>query len=343
MASVSSCRATWPRVPISRRSKASASSRRASRWYASSSDVATKGDAELATYRWNGMECAYRQRGTSGKPVVLIHGFGVSSFQYREQLSALSETNRVYALDLVGFGKSDQPDLEYCMEFWRDQVVDFVDNVVSEPAVLVGNSIGSLTAIHAAAKKPECTTGVVLLNCAGGMNNKVKRMPGDFDGFGWQYKAVVPIFNVVLAIIDFVLKTPVAKPLFDNVRNEESVRNALQGVYKDPSRVDDALVQSICTAAERDGAFGAFVRILTGPPGPRPEELMPDVKCPMLILWGDEDSITPPDFPLGQYFMKLPDNRPKTTLKVFPGEGHCLQDDNPGAVNPVIQEWVGAL
>ena len=114
--------------------------------------MATKGDAELATYRWNGMECAYRQRGNSGKPVVLIHGFGVSSFQYREQLSALSETNRVYALDLVGFGKSDQPDLEYCMEFWRDQVVDFVDNVVSEPAVLVGNSIGSLTAIHAAAK-----------------------------------------------------------------------------------------------------------------------------------------------------------------------------------------------
>ena len=331
-----------PRVPITRRS-AFGSSRRASHWYASSSDVVTKGDAELATYRWNGMDCAYRRRGNSGKPVVLIHGFGVSSFQYREQLSALSESNKVYALDLVGFGKSDQPDLEYCMEFWRDQVVDFVDNVVGEPAVLVGNSIGSLTAIHAAAKKPECTTGIVLLNCAGGMNNKVKRMPGDFDGFGWQYKAVIPIFNVVLAIIDFVLKTPVAKPLFDNVRNEESVRNALQGVYKDSSRVDDALVQSICTAAEREGAFGAFVRILTGPPGPRPEELMPNVKCPMLILWGDNDTITPPDFPLGQYFMKLPDNRPNTTLKVFEGEGHCLQDDNPEAVNPVIKEWVAAL
>ena len=63
--------------------------------------MATKGDAELATYRWNGMECAYRQRGNSGKPVVLIHGFGVSSFQYREQLSALSETNRAQPHRLV--------------------------------------------------------------------------------------------------------------------------------------------------------------------------------------------------------------------------------------------------
>ena len=299
---------------------------------------------ELTSYEWNGNRCAYRQAGTSGSPVVLIHGFGVSSFQYRDTLEALSKTNRVYALDLLGFGASDQPDVEYCMEFWRDQVIDFVDNVVGEPAVLCGNSIGSLAAIHVASTNPAAVSGVVLLNCAGGMNNKVKRMPGDFDGFGWQYKAVVPIFNVVLAIIDFVLKIePVAKPLFDNVRTVENVKGALQGVYKNPTRVDDALVRSIVDAAERDGAFRAFVRILTGPPGPRPEEMMDRVECPMLILWGSEDGITPMDFPLGQYFMKLPESRTDTTLRVFEGEGHCLQDDNPGAVSPVIREWVAGL
>lgn len=88
--------------------------------------------------------------------------------------------------------------------------------------MLVGNSIGSLAALHVASTKPASTTGVVLINCAGGMNNKVKRMPGDFDGFGWQYKAVVPIFNVVLAVIDFILHVePIAKPLFDNVRSQQ--------------------------------------------------------------------------------------------------------------------------
>ena len=123
----------------------------------------------------------------------------------------------------------------------------------------------------------------------------------------------------------------------------DSVKNALQGVYKNPSRVDDALVSSITDAAKREGAFRAFVRILTGPPGPRPEEMMDAVTCPMLILWGDEDGITPMDFPLGQYFIKLPATRANTTLKVFPGEGHCLQDDNPRAVTPVIRDWVAQL
>lgn len=48
----------------------------------------------------------FNLQGNNGKPVVLIHGFGVSSFQYREQIKDLSLSNRVYALDLVGFGSS---------------------------------------------------------------------------------------------------------------------------------------------------------------------------------------------------------------------------------------------
>ena len=102
------------------------------------------------------------------------------------------------------------------------QIIDFVSNVVGEPAALVGNSIGSLAALHVASTSPDLTTGVVLINCAGGMNNKVKSLPGDFDGFAWQYKAVRPVFNAVLVLIDFVLRIEsVAKPLFNKVRNPE--------------------------------------------------------------------------------------------------------------------------
>ena len=46
----------------------------------------------------------YRTNGESGAAVVLIHGFGVSSYQFRENLEALGANHRVFALDLVGFG-----------------------------------------------------------------------------------------------------------------------------------------------------------------------------------------------------------------------------------------------
>ena len=141
------------------------------------------------------------------------------------------------------------------------------------------------------------------------MNNKVKQMPGDFDGFSWQYKLVGPIFKAVLAIIDTILKIePVATKIFDNVRSEESVEAALAGVYKNPARVDDALVKSICKAAENEGALPVFVNILTGNPGPRPEELMDAVTCPIFIIWGSEDRITPLGFPSRAILSKLAAN-----------------------------------
>jgi pimeloyl-ACP methyl ester carboxylesterase len=48
-------------------------------------------------------------------------------------------------------------------------------------------------------------------------------------------------------------------------------------------------------AAEHDDALPVFVSIVTGPPGPKPEVLLPEVKQPVLILWGDQDIFTPLD------------------------------------------------
>ena len=308
----------------------------------SSSTTIKVKESEIKYHTWQGHEVAYRESGSKDGPcVLLIHGFGVSGFQYRD---IELPKHRVFSIDLVGFGSSSKPSgVDFSMEFWRDQVANFISEVVKEPVALVGNSIGSLAAVHVASETPELVKGICLINCAGGMNNKVKQMPGDFDGFAWQYKLVGPIFKVVLAIIDTILKIePVATKIFDNVRSEESVRNALAGVYKNPARVDDALVKSICKAAENEGALPVFVNILTGNPGPRPEELMDAVTCPIFIIWGSEDRITPLDFPLGQYFQNLPRTRTsqrKTSFIELEGQGHCVQDDAPEEVNQLLLKW----
>lgn len=77
----------------------------------------------------------------------------------------------MYAIDLLGFGDSDKAALDYSIELWRDQVADFVAQVVGKPAALVGNSIGSLVSLAAAHKDAEGITGVACLNCAGALAN----------------------------------------------------------------------------------------------------------------------------------------------------------------------------
>lgn len=54
---------------------------------------------------------------------------------------------QVYAIDLLAFGASAKPIMEYTVELWQDLVVDFLAEFVEGPAVLVGNSLGSLIAL----------------------------------------------------------------------------------------------------------------------------------------------------------------------------------------------------
>lgn len=96
---------------------------------------------------------------------------------------------QVYAIDLIGFGASDKPVQQYTIELWAQLINDFVAEFAAGiPAVVVGNSIGSLSVLTAAAAAPEGQlAGVVLLNSAGAMNNKVRRgvRVGGFVECGW--------------------------------------------------------------------------------------------------------------------------------------------------------------
>lgn len=86
-------------------------------------------------------------------------------------IPVLAEKYKVYALDLLGFGASDKPFMDYSMELWDEQIRDFMAEFVGEqPAVVVGNSVGSLATLMVGAAAPERVKGVVLLNCAGEVN-----------------------------------------------------------------------------------------------------------------------------------------------------------------------------
>jgi len=109
----------------------------------------------------------YIQHGTAGTPVVLVHGFGASGFHWRYQIAELGKHHRVYALDLLGFGLSDKPNITYSNEYWGQQVSSFIREVVGEPATVVGNSLGCIIALSAASRDPSLARALVLINSPG--------------------------------------------------------------------------------------------------------------------------------------------------------------------------------
>ncbi|KAH7663823.1 putative hydrolase/acyltransferase (alpha/beta hydrolase superfamily) protein [Dioscorea alata] len=286
------------------------------------------------SWAWNGFKINYLVKG-KGMPLLLVHGFGASVAHWRRNIGVLSEKYTVYAIDLLGFGDSDKPaGFAYTMEVWAQLILDFLDEIVKEPTILVGNSVGSLACVIAASESTKgLVRGLVLLNCAGGMNNKA--IVDD-----WRIKLLLPL----LWLVDFLLKQQgIATAIFNRVKQKENLKNILLSVYGNKESVDEDLIEIIRRPADDLGALDAFVSIVTGPPGPSPISLMPKISLPILVLWGDEDPFTPIDGPVGKYFSSLPSKLPNVSLYLLQGVGHCPHDDKPDLVHEKLLPWLANL
>lgn len=130
----------------------------------------------------------------------------------------------------------------------------------------------------------------------------------------WRIRLVYPLF----LLLDIVLKIEIiAARLFNSFRTAENVREVLKSVYINSTAVDDELVDLICKPADDPNALAVLVSVLTGPPGPKPEDLMEELDVPVLVLWGDSDVLTPVDvcpatIPFVHMFIYAP------RLEVFP-------------------------
>mmetsp|Transcript_40077 Transcript_40077/g.78507 ORF Transcript_40077/g.78507 Transcript_40077/m.78507 type:complete len:388 (-) Transcript_40077:195-1358(-) len=305
------------------------------------------GAEKTEQWTWEGYQIRYASAGTGGSkpPAVLIHGFGSSADTWRNQYEALAAAGHpVYGIDLLGSGGSEKPlGVTYSIDLWSRQVLDFVEQVAGrgKGAVLFGNSIGSLvscTAASDAERGSKCVEGLVLMNCAAGMNNKFILTDSRTSAVG---KA---IGGVVFGLLDFLLaQDNFAKWFFERTKTEDNVAQVLRNVYVNTDAVDSDLVQSILRPAGDPNAQKVFVKLLTGDPGRTPDLFMDQIGQPMLLVWGDTDPFTPLEGGYGKYFAEeLVEGRPNTELTVV-NAGHCPQDDDPEGVNKAVVGWLERL
>jgi pimeloyl-ACP methyl ester carboxylesterase len=279
---------------------------------------------EILTWTWQDHRIAYTVQG-SGRPLILIHGFGASIGHWRQNIPVLAAAGyRVFALDLLGFGASEKALIDYSVELWQALLQDFWSAHVQEPAVFVGNSIGGLLTLMMLADDPQMAAGGILLNPAGGLNHRPEELNP-------------PLRLVMGAFTKLVSSELVGGFLFNQIRRKPRLRNTLRQVYHDQTAITDELIDILYQPSCDPGAQKVFASILTAPPGPRPEDLLPRITQPLLVLWGEADPWTPI---AGSKAYQVAGERSSIKFVPIPNTGHCPHDERPTVVNKEILQWL---
>ena len=293
-----------------------------------------------ALWAWKSYEIGWSVMGDQTAPtaVLLIHGFGANTNHWRFNQPVLAEQVPTYAIDLLGFGRSDQPQaqlkdepitnksVQYCFDLWAQQVVDFCQEVIDRPVLLVGNSIGGVVALRAAQLLKEQNQsipceGVVLIDCA-------QRLMDD------KQLATQPAW---MAWIRPLLKTLVRQrwlstAIFRNAARPALIRSVLKQAYPSGSNVDDDLVTLLLGPSKRPGAaeaFRGFINLFNDHLAP---ELLQTLTVPVHMIWGEADPWEP--VKEAKHWEQKFDCI--QSLLVIPDAGHCPHDESPKAVNECL-------
>ena len=253
-------------------------------------------------------------RAGSGPAVFLLHGMFSSLYTWKDVIPALAARHDVVALDLPGFGQSDQPaDLSF--EDLPRAVLGLMDRLGIERAALVGNSMGGATPAAVAADRPRRVSVLVLVDPAG------------FSLGASERPAMV---SVAMSRAGSLLAHLPGKRLV--------VEASLRQVFHDGSRVTPERVSEYLAAAARPGtlpairSLGASLRDRAG----LVAEALPRIQVPTLVLWGEDDRWIPLAH-ADLFVAAIPGSR----KVVIPACGHVPQEEKPEEVARLLLGFLG--
>ncbi|MGD1151539.1 MAG: alpha/beta fold hydrolase [Syntrophales bacterium] len=259
----------------------------------------------------------YWAEGDKGSNVVLIHGLGASADIWMHNISALAEGYRVYAPDLVGFGRSDKPEVKYSPSYMAAFINDFMTALNIENACFMGLSLGGGVALQYQLQFSGNVQRLVLVDSAG----LGREMPLAMR------LATVPVMGELMlspsrAGMAFVLKQLVYDPVVitDDLIDLYYELNFSQGAAKTVLSVLRAC------ATIRGGRADVLDPVIKN---------LDNIKIPTLIIWGREDRL----FPVGHaYFAreKIPDSH----LHIFERCGHMPNFERPEEFNSLVLNFL---
>ena len=233
----------------------------------------------------------FYRTGGDGKPVVLIHGVGASSQIWMRNLAPLARNHRVYAPDLIGFGRSEKSKPPYTVADHVDCLYNLICHLQIEKTSLIGHSIGGLIAVDFCLAHPEMVDKLILVDSIALPNSKP-------------------------SLIERMICLPVLGELVVAFRSKLILKNFIaKKFYHRPRSVTDEMLAPMMQADR-----AAILELTRTVPHTNRREAMKGIKIPTLILWGDQDQVIP-----RSHALLLQQLIPKSQHRIFKEAGHHPQ------------------
>ena len=261
----------------------------------------------------DGRQVNYVRYGSPDSPtVVLIHGLAGCWQNWIENVEPLGRDFDVIALDLPGFGESELPAGDVSIAGYARTVVGLLDALGLERAKLIGNSMGGQIAVQTAIDFPERTGSMILVSPAG---YSTCSTPPILQRGAYALGEILPR---VLAHRPALISRPRLRKI------------ALAGVVAHPEKLSAEAAFELMGGDGKIGFAAAAKAILAHDF----RERLVDVKCPTLIIWGQDDRlITSRD--AERFASRIVGSR-KIVLR---DTGHVAMMERPDWFNAIAKEF----
>ena len=206
----------------------------------------------------NGIKINYEDKGT-GELIVLLHGWGSNIKLFANLIELLSRKYHVVAMDMPGFGESQEPPSAWCVDDYASFVVDFLKDYSDKKVMLLGHSFGGRVIIKLNSRKnlPFEISRVILVDSAGILPPKTNKK-------SWRTRK----YKMGKAILSTKLMQKLAPDALEKLRVKYG-------------------------SADYVAASPLMRQVLVKTVNEDLEPLLPNIKCPALLVWGVNDTATP--------------------------------------------------
>jgi pimeloyl-ACP methyl ester carboxylesterase len=264
-------------------------------------------------FTWRGHRVFYGSRG-SGPGLLLVHSVhaAASSFEWRENFRPLSAGFEVFALDLLGFGKSDRPPLRYTARLYVDLIEDFLRDIVGAPAIVAASGLSAAYAVQAAHEAPGQVRGLVLVGPTGS-----RRVP-----------------TAATRALERLMRTGLLGPAaFEALVSRPALRHFLRRqAYGDATSVTREVVDYYYRSAHQPGARYAPAALVGQALNLDVREPFRSLPQPVTVVRGA--AVRAPSPAEVDAFREL---NPSAALEVLPGAGALAHEERPAPFNEIVR------